>query len=193
MSTSEEILTGVESRHAVFPPVVESAEIIGYVKDWNGCNYSRDIGRSFVLAGNIYYLFGDTFCKDSTGEFVGLVSNSATRLLDKANPEQTFYENVGSLGVVKPFLELDEDEMDYQHDNRGKRVTLWPFGGAVEPVCGTAMLWYQKGIDSGNGNNEYCGAGVAKVELHPSTYVFSGFILTLSNILLSSLDNNYPA
>ena len=61
---------------AAYPPKVEDVDILGYVEEESGLFHSRDIGRSFELAGKIYLVFGDTFCKNSGGEFAGLASNT---------------------------------------------------------------------------------------------------------------------
>ena len=31
-------------------------------------------------------------------------------------------------------------------------------------IAGTGRIWFEKGIDHGNGNNEYCGIGIAEIK-----------------------------
>ena len=56
---------------ALYPPILESMEVLGYIKDKNGINYSRDIGCSakISLHNDAFFIFGDTFGKDSAGNF----------------------------------------------------------------------------------------------------------------------------
>ena len=74
-------------------------------------------------------------------------------------------------GVVKPFIPLSAPEKAFEREQREQgmngRVTLWSFGGVVEipsiSAEGEGRLWYQKSIDYGNGQLEYCGTGIASV------------------------------
>ena len=60
---------------AAYPSTVEHAEILGYVEDESGMFFSRDFGWSFELGGEIYFVFGDMFCRDRGGEVNGLVND----------------------------------------------------------------------------------------------------------------------
>lgn len=71
--TSAESVTG---RLAWPPRLTCPPHILGEVKDISGREYPRDLGRSVELGGQVYYIFGDTFCFDNNGEFVGVTNNS---------------------------------------------------------------------------------------------------------------------
>ncbi|KAF6220757.1 hypothetical protein HO133_003191 [Letharia lupina] len=143
---------------AAYPPKVKHTEILGYVEEVNGIFHSRDIGRGFELFGNVYLEFGDTFCNDSNGEFVGLANNTVAIIEDTNQPLKSKYLEVEENGFIKPFIPLTFEEQQLEG-----RVVLWAFGGVVEMKDGTGRLWYQKSIDHGSGNLEYFGTGVAKV------------------------------
>ena len=154
---------------AAYPPKVETSEILGYVEETNGIFHSRDIGRSFTLAGSTYLVFGDTFCNNANSEFVGLASNTIAvvdqdgeRDRDGQPLKSRYMEIDEETGLVKPFIPLTAEEKKMEDEKRG-RVTLWAFGGVVELDDGSGRLWYQKNIDHGNGNLEYCGTGIATV------------------------------
>ena len=143
---------------AAYPPKVENVEILGYVEEESGIFHSRDIGRSFELAGKIYLVFGDTFCKNSDGESSGLASNTIAVVEDTDQPLTSKYIEVDENGFIKPFIPLLEIEKQI-----AARVVLWAFGGVVEMKDGTGRLWYQKSIDHGDDKLDYIGTGIAKV------------------------------
>lgn len=147
---------------AAYPPKVEHTEILGYVEEANGIFHSRDIGRSFELFGKVYLKFGDTFCNDGKGEFVGLANNTVAIVEDPSQPLKSKYLEVEENGFVKPFIQLTAEEKQLEQQELG-RVVLWAFGGVVEMEDGTGCLWYQKSIDHGCGNMEYIGTGIANV------------------------------
>ena len=111
-------------------------EVLGYITDVNEIGYSRDIGRSFTLSGKNFYIFGDTFCKDSAGEFVGLVNNTIALVPDANAPCVSKYLGFNDDDTVKCFVPLTVEEKSWQKSTGG-RVTLWGFGGAVELENGT--------------------------------------------------------
>ena len=152
------------SKHgpAAYPPKVDEIKILGYVEEANGIFHSRDIGRGFELFGNVYLKFGDTFCNDSNGKFVGLANNTVAIIEVKTQPLKSKYLEVEENGFIKPFIQLTSEETQLEKNNKG-RVVLWAFGGVVEMKDGTGRLWYQKSIDHGYGNLEYIGTGVAKI------------------------------
>ncbi len=147
-----------EEGFAAYPPKVEKTEILGYVEDVDGIFRSRDIGRSFELFGNVYIKFGDTFCNDSNGEFVGISNNTLAVIEDIKQPLKSKYLNVSSDGRIQPFIDTT-----LQEEGIEGRVVLWAFGGVIEMKDGTGRLWYQKSIDRYDGNPEYIGTGIAKV------------------------------
>lgn len=169
---------------AIYPPFISSLTKIGYISDINKIPYSRDIGRSFTLNSHHYILFGDTFCKNSAGEFVGLTNNTAALLHNSVprfdpNADEgeegcvpnsevlvSKYQEIEKDGVVKPFIPFKAGEVPDVES--GKRVVLWCFGGCVELEDHTGRVWFEKSIipAEGNGEGQYCGMGIAKVTIH---------------------------
>lgn len=147
---------------AAYPPKVENIDSLGYVEEVNGIFHSRDIGRSFELFGKVYLKFGDTFCNNSNGTFVGLANNTVALIEDPNQPLKSKYLEVEEHGFIKPFLQLTAEEKQLEEQKMG-RVVLWAFGGVVEMKDGTGRLWYQKSIDHGYGNVKYIGTGIAKI------------------------------
>ncbi|KAL9127533.1 MAG: hypothetical protein Q9217_003601 [Psora testacea] len=143
---------------STFPTVAEP-EIMGYLTDINQIGYSRDIGRSFRLGGSVYFIFGDTFCKNSAGEFVGLVSNTVSMVMDEIKPLESSYLCIKEDGMVEPLIPLNEEEIKLQKEHPEQRVTLWNFSGVVE----TAR--YEKGIQfkGDNPHHETLGIGLARI------------------------------
>ena len=167
---------------AAYPPTLEHVELLGYVEEVNGIFHSRDIGRSFKHNGQVFLSFGDTFCDDSEGQFVGLTNNTVAVIEDIHEPLKSKYLEVGENGIVKPFIGLTPEEQKIEDDKKG-RVILWAFGGVVEiDDRGTGYLWYQKSIDHGCDNLEYIGTGIAKVtesygcEQQPCVQRFDGLL-----------------
>ena len=146
---------------AAYPPKVEHTEILGYMEEDSSKFISRDIGRSFELDGKIFLIFGDTFCKNSDGEFSGLANNTIAIVEDTKQPLKTKYIEVDENGFIRPFIQfLPGEEMLQKHTGR---VVLWAFGGVVKMKNGSGLLWYQKSTDSGGGNLSYHGTGIARV------------------------------
>ena len=142
---------------AAYPPSVKSIDILGYVEEVNGIFHSRDIGRSFELFGKVYLTFGDTFCNDSNGEFVGLANNTVAIIEDTDQPLKSKHLDVEENGFIKPFIQLTSEEKRLEK-KEDVRVVLWAFGGVVEMEDGSGRLWYQKNIDL-----EYHGTGIAEI------------------------------
>ena len=157
---------GVCDPVAVYPPVVESTEILGYIKDTNGISYSRDIGRSSHIGGRVYYTFGDTFCKDKSGKFVGLQNNTAAIVVDRTKPLESTYLSIQEDGTVDALVPLTEAEILLTH-NKDKRVTLWAFGGIVETSPGTGWTWFEKSENALGLSPRAYGVGIAKVVTDP--------------------------
>ena len=147
---------------AAYPPKVKQMNTLGYVEEDNGIFHSRDIGRSFELFGKVYLKFGDTFCFNISGDFVGLADNTVAIIEDTDQPLTSKYLEAETDGYIKPFIQLTSEEVQLE-ENRQDRVVLWAFGGVVEMQDGTGRLWYQKSIDHGCGNLDYIGTGIAKV------------------------------
>ena len=155
---------GVIKAPATWPPVLESIDILGYVKDCNGIGYSRDIGRSSTFAGRCYYVFGDTFCKDKDGEFVGMQTNTAAIVKSAAEPLNSEYLGIQQDGMVPALVPVTVAEHRLWKD-RDIRVTLWPFGGIVEVSPELGLIWYEKGRELPDKVNEPCGVGVGRVDI----------------------------
>lgn len=147
---------------AEYPPVVETHPVpSGYLQDINRIGYSRDIGRSSFFAGHYYYLFGDTFCKNRHGEYVGVTGNTIAIVPDNRFPLDSQYLSIQPDGMVDPFLTLNEDETLLQQN--GVRVALWPFGGIVETAPEVGWIWYQKLVLYPNDYQNYHGVGIARI------------------------------
>ena len=149
---------------AVYPPVVESSETLGYIVDQNGIGYSRDIGRSSSLGGRQYYIFGDTFCKNVQGDFVGLTCNSAAIIPDSTKPLESAYLNIRDNGMVDALVPLTDAECRLSKEK--VRVILWAFGGISESRPGLGWMWYQNAeILTGGGQDRvtFHGTGIARI------------------------------
>lgn len=147
---------------AAYPPKVAHIEVLGYVQDTSGIYHSRDIGRSFQLFGNVYLTFGDTFCNNINGEYVGAANNTVAIIDDVDEPLKSRYFDVDAKGFVRPFIPMTNEEKLLENSKMG-RVCLWAFGGVVEMDDNSGRVWYQKNIDYGQGNLMYIGTGVAKI------------------------------
>ena len=150
---------------AIYPPVLDNLEILGYVKDKNGIGYSRDIGRSAIIHDEVFFIFGDTFCKNSRGEFVGITSNTVAYVEDRAKPLESQYGEISSDGKVKAFVPFSEKEIRFEEENRKARIVFRMFGGVVD-IGVVGVVWFQKLIIYENGDEEYRGVGQARL----STY-----------------------
>ena len=115
--------------HAVYPPVVESVEDMGYVRDINKRGFWRDIGRSAIIGGRYYYIYGDTYCKDANGEHCGAQSSSYA-ITSKDKPLKNDYLGFHPDGKVEPLIPLDREEVDIQ-------ATKLPLGEIFR-----VKLWY---------------------------------------------------
>ena len=165
-------LIGRKDPVAHYPPVLVKAEMLGYLKDTNGIGYSRDIGRSVLFKDRVYYIFGDTFCKNEAGDFLGVQSNTYALVKNPAEPMDSTYLSRQEDGMVDALIPLNEAEhrkekVHYGHGNdQCPRVTLWAFGGLAE-VSDFGWIWYQKGVaydEEGKEENTYKGTGLARVE-----------------------------
>ena len=148
---------------ACYPPMVESMEILGYIKDVNGIGYSRDIGRSSVLGGHSYYIFGDTFCKDRKDHFVGLACNTVAVVPDKQQPLITTYLDIQENGMVDALIPLNDSERCLEEQD--VRVILWTFGGIAETRPALGWSWYQVAEIHENKTHHYHGVGIARISV----------------------------
>lgn len=146
---------------ATYPPVISSITTLGYISDINNIGYSRDIGRSFTLGGHHWIVFGDTFCKNTAGDFVGITNNTTAIMHDPGNSLASEYLEIEKDGMVKPFVPFQCGEVPSAES--GDRVTLWNFGGLVELEDRTGRVWFEKSIFHADDSSTYCGTGIAKV------------------------------
>ena len=145
---------------AIFPPVLENMEVLGYIKDKNGICYPRDIGRSASFHDEVYFIFGDTVCKDAAGNSVGITSNTIAYVDDRANFLESEYVEISENGMVKAFVPLDEAETLLEKEDPDARVVFRMFGGAVD-IRAIGVVWFQKSIEFTNGEVVYHGVGQA--------------------------------
>ena len=147
---------------AIYPPILENMEVVGYVKDKNGIFYPRDIGRSTTIHDEVYYIFGDTICKDAAGNSVGATSNTIAYVEDRAKFLESEYGEICDNGIVKAFVPLDEQEILFEKENQGARIVFRMFGGAVDVGPG-GVVWFQYVIEHADGEEEYRGVGQARL------------------------------
>ncbi|MCJ1370988.1 hypothetical protein MMC20_002203 [Loxospora ochrophaea] len=161
-------LTGYTGGHASYPPELISMTKLGYVKEHSGVQYSRDVGRTSAFAHTQFFIFGDTFCWDGQGQFVGVQSNTAS-IINAPVPIETTYPSIQPNGLVDPLIPLTEHEKRLEKEEN-VRVTLWPFGGIVETQPGWGWAWFEKGVvHSPDGRNEPCGIGIAQIRMDQSS------------------------
>ena len=157
---------GVEHQ-AVYPPIVQSVEKLGYVKDAEKRVGSRDIGRSIVIGGRCYYIFGDTFCVNELGQQCGVQSNSVARISEGdplvtylLSPKPKLADSQTDKELVDWFVPLDDEEKGIQSarlPNKERfRVCLRCYGGVVETHPGVGWLWYEKSVYRGEAEVQYC-------------------------------------
>ena len=158
---------------AIYPLVLENMEILGYVKDKNGICYSRDIGRSAVIHDEVFFIFGDTVCKDSAGNSVGITSNTIAYVEDRAKFLESEYGEISDNGKVKAFVPLNEKEVRFEEENKDARIVFRMIGGTVD-IGAVGVVWFQKLIKYESGEENYCGIGQARL----STYSDCRIIVT---------------
>ena len=151
---------GILPAKAIYPPELIASEVLGSVVDENGIGYSRDIGRSSLFAGHRYYIFGDTFCKDVNGSFVGVQSNTVAVIHDLLDPCKSSYQSIEENGMVDPLIDQAPDEHD---ENPDIRTALWAFGGIAETSPGIGWIWYEKKTIENGHIIGHAGVGIAKV------------------------------
>ncbi|KAI9861383.1 MAG: hypothetical protein M1813_005280 [Trichoglossum hirsutum] len=158
---------GPNRLYATFPPTVATTQVLGHLTDWSAAKYSRDIGRSSVFGGLVYYQFGDTFCKNLEDEFVGLVSNTIAVLTTTKGPLYSKYEDVAPNGLVDQFIPFNLQDLKFngEYEAEKKRIAIWSFGGIVEVSPGSGVLWYERGEVQEGGLCSHRGTGIARVQI----------------------------
>ena len=147
---------------AIYPPVLEKMEVLGYIKDKNGIPYSRDIGRSALIHHEVYFIFGDTFFEDSAGYSVGITSNTVAYVEDRAKLLESEYREILNDGKVKAFVPLNEKEVRFEEQNKKTRIIFRMLGGTVD-IGTLGVVWFQKLVKHENGDEDYRGVGQARL------------------------------
>lgn len=150
---------------ACYPPLLDDIEVLGYIKDKNGISYSRDIGRSAIIHDEVFFIFGDTFCNNALGEFVGITSNTIAYVENRAKPLESQYGEISSDGMVKAFVPFSKKENELEPQRPGSRTIFRMFGGVAD-VGVVGIVWFQKLIKWDNGREEYRGVGQARLSLY---------------------------
>ena len=169
---------------AIYPPTLEELEILGYVKEKNGLIYPRTVGRSICIHNEVYYIFGDTICKDASGNYVGTTNNTIAYVEDRGKCLDSEYKEILDDGKVKPFIPLDEQEVLFEKKHPGARIVFRMFGGAVD-IGIFSVVWFQYVIVLANGEEEYCGVGQARL----TTYANGEIIVSRQKGLLFGDDD----
>lgn len=119
---------GIEC-HAVYPPVVESMDILGSIKNADGRVWSRDIGRSILVGGYLFYIFGDTFTKGDDEQFGSLQSNSVARVEKEQPLVSRYLSKAPEKFMVDELIYLDDEEKGVEGTKlpleAKYRVCLW--------------------------------------------------------------------
>ena len=168
---------------AIYPPILENMEILGYIKDKNGISYPRTIGRSTCIHNEAYYIFGDTVCKDASGNYVGTTSNTIAYVEDRGKCLDSEYREILDDGKVKAFVPLDEQEIQFEKEHHGARIVFRMFGGAVD-IGLLSLVWFQYVIVYAGGREEYRGVGQASL----TTYADGELVVSRHNGLLFGED-----
>lgn len=114
----------------------------------NGRAYDRDIGRSTTFNNKDYYIFGDTFCHDADGKFVGLSCNTLARIPRRHEPTECSYELVEDDGFVPEFIPFRKDENMFNEKGQRdqQRIALWCFSTIIEdsPGAKSGYIYFDK-------------------------------------------------
>jgi len=165
----------------VWPPQIMQHTPLGYVYDTTGNWYPRDIGRSTSLSNGLtIYQFGDTFCHNRTGDFLGVADNTCAIVTSASNPTLSSYHpqvhnpsHVQGEMVLESFIKKRSEEQDTEH----VKWKIWCFSGIVElgrsgpggPVVGVCFYELRKwesGVKEGE-KYRYQYTGIAQVEYDP--------------------------
>ena len=150
---------------AIYPPVLESMKVLGYIKDKNGIEYSRDVGRSASIHDEVYFIFGETFCTASTEKSVGTTSNTIAYVEDRANFLESNYREISDGGKVKAFVPLNDKEIRFEEENRDARVVFRMSGGTVD-IGAVGIVWFQVFTKYEDGEEDYHGIGQARLSIY---------------------------
>ena len=168
---------------AIYPPILEGMEILGCIKDKNGISYPRTIGCSTCIHNEVYYIFGDTFCNDASGNHVGITSNTIAYVEDRGKCLDSEYREILDDGKVKALVPLDEQEILFEKEHQGVRIVFRMFGGAAD-IGIFSVVWFQYVIEHAEGGEEYRGVGQARL----TTYADGEIIVSRQKGLLFGKD-----
>ena len=158
----EDIKSGMKPLKASYPPKVVHSQVLGNVLDEVKPHDSRDIGRSTHLSGYLYYFFGDTFCKNADGEFVGVSGNNFALICNTEKPLESTYLSVAKSGMVEELVKLSNAEKEEQTKG-GFTYKFWPFSGMVETRPGVGWMWVEKTLYRTGQDQTYYGMEAVRV------------------------------
>lgn len=146
---------------AIYPPLLGNMEFFGYIKDKNDIYYPRNIGRSVSIHDEVYFIFGNTVCKDVAGNRIGTTSNTIAYVDDRTKFLESEYKEIFDNGMVKDFVPLNQEEIFIQENfPGGARVVFGVFGGAID-IGEVGVVLYQASIEYANGVVNYVGVARA--------------------------------
>ncbi|KAK2861385.1 hypothetical protein FQN49_004245, partial [Arthroderma sp. PD_2] len=154
---------GTEKYSAVYPPKILSFHFLGHLNDEKKPVYPQGNGRSFIIKGNVYYLFGATVWKDANGDLAGEAANSVALVSSpRANPVASVVVPINR--SMAPFLPLTEREEKLEKEHSSK-IILEMNGGLCKPQSGAVggYIWFQKYVQtsSQHGNTKRTLHGVS--------------------------------
>ncbi|KAF3483932.1 uncharacterized protein GIQ15_03256 [Arthroderma uncinatum] len=161
------ITNGTGKYSAIYPPKALYLRILGELNKKLKPIYPQGNGRSFIIKGNVYYLFGTTVWRDSKGEIAGEAANSVTLATDpKVNPIANIAFPANKR--MKPLVPLTESEEKLEKEHTSKVILEMP-GGLWKPQSGAVggYIWFQKYVQTcspqGNFKRTLHGVGIATV------------------------------
>lgn len=114
-------------------------------------------------------MFGDTFCYDDRGGFVGVTHNTIARIPDEAHPERSEYLNtdprvpdfIPYFPAEKKFTDAPENRQEH------RRIVNWNFSNIIEdePGSGTGWIFFEKVRTHGAEIEHEYGTDVARISV----------------------------
>ncbi|PBP26432.1 hypothetical protein BUE80_DR002701 [Diplocarpon rosae] len=172
-------------RRIVWPPRALYYSEMGVLRDSGG---KGEISRAtkapvptqrWIWSLLTHSRFGDTFCHDASGRYIGLSENSYAMIHDRSNPNVSTYKVIQTQGnEIVPFIaRLDDDEEDWK---------IWSFGGIVmensevEPDLREGYTYFEVTKPSKPLEYQHQYTGIAKVFYNTATGIscepkFGGF------------------
>lgn len=169
-----------KSRSTFLSLITDTANTLLATGNW----YPRDIGRSTALSnGMILYQFGDTFCHNQTGGFLGVADNTCSVVKARDNPTLSAYypqahhassSHPPGEVVLESFIKRPEEQ-----DTENVMWKIWAFSGIVElekikpggSVLGVTFYelrkWEKNPLQPQLEKYRYQYTGIAQVEYDP--------------------------